>query len=127
MATTSSQPYLLRAIYQWIIDNDLTPYMLVDASINDVVVPRQYIENHKIILNVAPRAVTNLELGNEQVWFDARFGGSPMHVEFPVVAVLAIYAKENGQGMVFNENRPPPDSPDEQPTKSARPSLRVVK
>ncbi len=127
MATTSSQPYLIRAIYQWIIDNDLTPYLLVDASNDDVVVPRHYIENHKIILNVAPRAVTNLELGNEQVWFDARFAGNPMHVQFPVLAVLAIYAKENGQGMVFNEHRPPPDTPDDSPSKPARPSLRVVK
>ncbi|MBI3562697.1 MAG: ClpXP protease specificity-enhancing factor [Gammaproteobacteria bacterium] len=124
--TTSSQPYLIRAIYQWIIDNDLTPYLLVDASNDDVVVPRKFVENDKIILNVAPRAVSNLELGNEQVWFDARFGGNPMHIQFPIHAVLAIYARENGQGMVFNDKRPP-SSPDDNPTKPTRPALRVVK
>lgn len=123
---TSSQPYLIRAVYQWILDNSLTPYLVVDASNDDVVVPRQFVENSKIILNIAPRAVTNLDLGNDVVNFDARFSGTPMHVQFPVPAVLAIYAKENGQGMVFNDKRPP-NSPDDEPSKPARPTLRVVK
>lgn len=126
MPISSSQPYLLRAIYQWIIDNDMTPYLLVDAHGSDVIVPRQYIENGKIILNIAPRAVNVLELGSEYVGFNARFAGQPMQVTIPVNAVLAIYAKENGQGMVFNETRPP-NTPDDTPTKPLRPNLRVVK
>jgi stringent starvation protein B len=127
MAMTSSQPYLLRGLYQWIIDNDMTPYVLVDANEPDVHVPRQFIEKGKIILNMAPRAVTNLELGNELICFDARFSGQPMHVQFPIEALLAIYSKENGQGMVFNDKRTSPTTPDDTPTKPTRPNLRVVK
>jgi stringent starvation protein B len=113
----SSQPYLLRAIYEWIIDNDLTPYLLVDASNDDVFVPHKYVDNGKIVLNIAPRAVDNLELSNEHVLFDARF-----------TAVLAIYAKENGQGMVFNETPGGDEPPPEQgPSKPRKPSLKVVK
>ncbi len=123
MDLSPNQPYLLRAIYEWIVDNDLTPYLLVDASNDDVHVPRQYVENGKIVLNIAPRAVNNLELRNESVNFNARFSGKPMDVIFPIDAVLAIYAKENGQGMVFSEgddNEPSPPKPD-------KPSLRIVK
>ena len=128
MDLTPSQPYLLRAIYEWIIDNNLTPYLLVDVANDDVIVPRQYVDNGKIVLNIAPRAVDNLELSNEDVLFDARFEGKAMQVSFPVTSVLAIYAKENGQGMVFNEttdgNEPPP-KPDNK--KSGKPRLKVVK
>lgn len=124
MDLTPSQPYLLRAIYEWIVDNDLTPYLLVDASNDDVHVPRQYVENGKIVLNIAPRAVNNLELSNENVNFNARFSGKAMDVIFPVDSVLAIYAKENGQGMVFSEgdggDEPPPPKPE-------KPKLRIVK
>ena len=122
MDLSPSQPYLLRAIYEWIVDNDLTPYLLVDASNDDVHVPRQYVENGKIVLNIAPRAVNNLELSNEKVNFNARFSGKAMDVIFPVGAVLAIYAKENGQGMVFGEadQEPTPPKPD-------KPNLRIVK
>lgn len=126
MQLTSSQPYLLRAIYEWIVDNDLTPYILVDAGHADVQVPRQFVENGKIVLNIAPRAVNNLQLNNEQVLFDARFSGQPMQVMLPITAVLAIYAKENGQGMVFNENEHPTD-PDPEPTDPDKPKLRLVK
>lgn len=124
MQLTSSQPYLLRAIYEWIVDNSLTPYILVDASNDDVQVPRQFVENGKIVLNIAPRAVNNLQLSNEQVLFDARFSGQPMQVMLPMSAVLAIYAKENGQGMVFNESNEPPEPEPEGPDK---PKLRLVK
>ena len=129
MAMTSNHPYLLRGLYQWIVDNDMTPYLLVDDSEPDVQVPRQFVEKGKIILNIAPRAVTGLELGNESIWFDARFSGKPMRVQFPIGAVLAIYSKENGQGMVFNDNRTPPPTttPGGTPTKPTRPTLRVVK
>lgn len=126
MQLTSSQPYLLRAIYEWIVDNSLTPYILVNASHDNVQVPRQFVENDKIVLNIAPRAVNNLQLNNEQVLFDARFSGQPMQVMLPISAVLAIYAKENGQGMVFNENEQPTD-PDPEPTDPDKPKLRLVK
>jgi len=128
MELTPSQPYLLRAIYEWIVDNDLTPYLLVDASNDDVLVPRQYVDNGKIVLNIAPRAVENLELSNDHVLFEARFEGKSMRVNFPITSVLAIYAKENGQGMVFNEttggDEPPPGPGSKKPRK---PDLKVVK
>ncbi len=123
MELTPSQPYLLRAIYEWIVDNELTPYLLVDASNDDVQVPRQYIENGKIVLNIAPRAVSNLELKNELVQFNARFSGQAMDVFFPTQSVLAIYAKENGQGMVFNDG----NDTEPEPPKPSKPSLRLVK
>jgi len=124
MDLSPNQPYLLRAIYEWIIDNDLTPYLLVDASNDDVHVPRQYVDNGKIVLNIAPRAVNHLELSNESVNFNARFSGKSMDVVFPIDAVLAIYAKENGQGMIFNEKEGD-DEPN--PPKPDKPSLRIVK
>lgn len=125
---TSSRPYLLRALYEWIVDNDLTPYILVDAFIEGVDVPEQFIQDGKIILNVAPHAVEHMELGNTELSFAARFSGAPVSISVPVVAVMAIYAKENGQGMVFNDDDPqqpvPPDDPSEPPK---RPALKVVK
>lgn len=129
MQLTSSQPYLLRAIYEWIVDNSLTPYILVDANQEDVQVPLQFVEDGKIVLNIAPRAVSNLQLTNEQVLFNARFSGQPMQVNLPMPAVLAIYAKENGQGMVFNESHEPtdPDPSDPKPTDPDRPKLHLVK
>jgi stringent starvation protein B len=124
---TPSQPYLLRAIYEWIVDNDLTPYMLVNAENEASHVPHQYVENGKIVLNLGPEAVNDLQMANDYIDFNARFSGKAMNVSFPVSAVLAIYAKENGQGMVFNESddeNPPPESG---PGKSGRPSLKLVK
>lgn len=124
---SSSRPYLLRAIYEWILDNDLTPYLLVDATHEDAHVPTQYIEDGKIVLNIAPRAITNLEISNDYVGFDARFTGKAMQVSFPTMSVLAIYARENGKGMVFNENEDqfpePPTTPGTDPTK---PKLKLV-
>jgi stringent starvation protein B len=128
---TPSRPYLIRALYEWIVDNGQTPYVLVDAEDEQVVVPRQFVDGGKIVLNINPSAVQNLELGNGFVELDARFSGTPMHVSVPVMSVLAIYARENGKGMVFTEeegggDEPPPDNtPDEDG--SRRPSLRVVK
>lgn len=128
---TSSRPYLLRAIYEWIVDNSLTPYLLVNAEVDGVVVPEQYIEDGKIILNVNPTAVQALELANAGVSFSARFSGASMDLYIPIHAVLAIYARENGRGMVFNDeldgSEPPePDGsgPDEAPKK---PALKLVK
>ncbi|MGA7799769.1 MAG: ClpXP protease specificity-enhancing factor [Gammaproteobacteria bacterium] len=125
---TPSRPYLIRAIHEWILDNDLTPYLLVNAEVTGVHVPQQFVEGGKIVLNISPQAVQGLSLGNDEVGFRARFSGAPMEVLAPVHAVLAIYAKENGRGMIFTEEdgQPPPDAPS--PTKSSgRPSLKVVK
>ena len=123
---TSSQPYLLRAIFEWIVDNDMTPYILVNADMEDTHVPLQYVENGKIVLNLAPQAVNDLQLTNEFVMFNARFSGKSMEVSFPITAVLAIYAKENGQGMVFSDSdddQPPPDDSN----KDKKPNLTLVK
>jgi stringent starvation protein B len=128
MEMTSSRPYLIRAIYQWIVDNGLTPYILVDASDEEMVIPRQYVEDGKIVLNIAPMAIRNLTLGNDEISFNARFGGQPMEIAIPVSYVLATYARENGQGMMFQEEegKPPPSSGGDGKD-SGRPSLRVVK
>ena len=137
----SSRPYLIRAIYEWIVDNDLTPYLLVNAEAPNVTVPEQYIQDDRIILNVSPNAVRDLDLSNDWVMFSARFGGVSMEVSVPPSAVLAVYAKENGRGMVFSDDdevleddtdtgtEPPDDNPPEPPAPSGkgRPSLRVVK
>ncbi len=123
----SSRPYLIRAIYQWIVDNGTTPHLLVDASLYGVRVPREYVENEKIILNIGPMAAHGLQLGNEQIDFSARFAGKSCHVSVPVQAVLAIYARENGQGMVFNEERRKDPQAGAGKEKPRKPHLRVVK
>lgn len=137
---TSSKPYLIRAIYQWLVDNHLTPYLMVDADFPDVLVPEHFIEDGKIVLNVAPQAVGNLQLGNEALEFDASFSGVITHIYIPTKSVMAIYAFENGKGMVFNEDEgedevtgggdtdgdhPPPK--DDGPHPKGRPSLKIVK
>lgn len=125
---TPSRPYLLRAVYQWIVDNDCTPYLLVDAEREGVHVPRQHVKDGKIILNIAPRAVQGLQCGNELIEFHARFGGQPMHIQVPVMAALAIYASENGRGMIFPDEDEDHDSgPEPGPDKPSRPQLKVVK
>ncbi|MDP5136669.1 ClpXP protease specificity-enhancing factor [Rheinheimera baltica] len=98
---TANRPYLLRAFYEWIVDNSCTPYLVVDATANGVKVPTQFIQNGQIVLNVLPSAVGNLQLGNDAITFNARFGGQPFALFIPVSAVLAIYARENGAGTVF--------------------------
>jgi stringent starvation protein B len=122
---TSLKPYLLRSIYEWIIDNNLTPHLLVDASHPHAVLPEDYIDDGKIVLNMRPEAIQSLSLGNTTVEFNTRFNGQSMHIIAPVPAVLAIYAKENGKGMVFDqeedEDEPPPEN------KPPRSHLRVVK
>lgn len=127
---TSTRPYLLRALYEWIVDNNMTPYLLIDAEHADVHVPSQYIENGRIVLNVSPSAVRELDLGNDGVLFSARFSGKPFEVSVPMTAVKAIYAQENGRGMVFSEEDgpedTPPSPPDEHPGKG-KPSLKLVK
>jgi stringent starvation protein B len=100
---TSHRPYLLRALYAWIADNDMTPHLLVDASRPGVQVPAFAVNDGKVVLNVAARAVASLEIGNDAITFTARFGGVSHHVWVPVTAVLAIYARETGQGMALPE------------------------
>jgi len=127
---TPTRPYLLRALYEWIVDNGCTPHLLVEAQGDDVRVPRQYVENGVIVLNVSPSAVKGLTLGNERITFSARFGGTPYAIDVPVSAVQAIYARENRQGIVLGDAAsaaakadPPVDSA---PTTRA-PHLTIVK
>lgn len=122
---TSSRPYLMRAVYEWIVDNNMTPYMLVNAQLPNVHVPQEHVSNGKIILNIAPEAVQNLNMAGDEVGFHARFGGKPMHVRVPITAALAIYARENGRGMVFNDDEDP--TPEPSKDKPSGPQLRVVK
>ena len=98
---TARRPYLLRAFYDWLLDNQLTPHLVVDINQPGVMVPLEYARDGQIVLNIAPRAVGNLELGNDEVRFNARFGGVPRQVNVPIAAVLAIYARENGAGTMF--------------------------
>lgn len=95
------RPYLLRAFYEWLLDNQLTPHLVVDVTLPGVHVPMEYARDGQIVLNIAPRAVGNLELANTEVHFNARFGGVPRQVCVPMAAVLAIYARENGAGTMF--------------------------
>jgi stringent starvation protein B len=106
------RPYLLRAMHEWISDNGWTPHLVVDAGFKGVEVPRQFVQDGKIVLNVSWSATDRLQLGNEDVSFGARFGGSSMQVRVPVAAVLALYARETQQGMIFaEEDGAPPDGP----------------
>lgn len=134
---TSNRPYLIRAMYEWIGDNGLTPYLLVDAGSPGVQVPTSAVRDGKVVLNVAARAVSQLELGNQSIHFLARFGGVSQLVEFPVTAVQAIYAQETGQGMMMPPEsadgegvEPPPESDPPAPQEPAArrgAHLRVVK
>lgn len=103
-AMTSNRPYLLRALYEWINDNNLTPYILADATNPDVLVPKSSVKDGKVVLNIAMRAVASLDMGNEAVSFSARFSGASQSIYIPVSAIIAIYAQETGQGMML-----PPD------------------
>lgn len=126
---TSNRPYLVRALYEWISDNSLTPYLLVDAAVEQVRVPPGAAKDGRVILNIAARAVTKFEISNESIDFHARFGGVSQAVHVPMSAVLAVYAQENGQGMMFSADNnpadpPPAPQPDEPPKRT---HLRVVK
>jgi stringent starvation protein B len=129
----SRRPYLLRALHEWISDSNCTPHIVVDAGVAGVEVPRQYVQDGKIVLNVSWSATGQLQLGNDELQFNGRFGGVSMHVRIPVSAVLAIYARETGQGMIFTEDdapQPPQPEPEPQPPKDAgagRARLKVVK
>jgi len=150
---TDKKPYMMRAIYEWIADNGLTPYMVVQADLPGVQVPEQFVQDGKITLNIAERSVQSLNLGNDDVMFSATFGGQLEYVRVPCGAVAALFARENGQGMAFEvqstemlaaEAKKPlesvdtdesdtdnkPDGPDDNGPSSGskkRPSLKVVK
>ena len=137
-----NRPYLLRAFFDWIVDNDCTPHIIVDAHHPMVAVPQEFVKDGQIVLNIAPRAVTNLSLDGDDVQFSARFNGMPVDIYVPIAGVLGIYAQENGQGMVFDKedsHEPPPPAPLPSAPKMVKssdakdksikpkPSLRVVK
>lgn len=143
---TPSKPYIMRALYEWIVDNECTPYMLVAAEAPGVVVPEGFAEQGQLVLNLSPSAVRNFVMGNEAVSFEARFSGVPHQLFVPLYAVLAVYAQENGQGMFFEPEEPPEEFVDEvdepllaeqaadmeeetplPPRPSGRPGLRIVK
>lgn len=126
----SSRPYIMRALYEWIVDNDFTPYVLVDASMVDVMVPQQFVKDSQIVLNISPDAVVDLSISNQAVAFNGRFGGIATDVFVPISAVVGIYARENGQGMVFDPEEviaSPDDTPPEPDKPEKRPSLKIVK
>lgn len=129
---TSSRPYLLRALYEWILENECTPYIVVNAYASGVQVPQEFVKDGQIILNISPAAVHALQMNNDAIDFNGRFSGIPTPVFVPISAVMGIYARENGQGMVFESEPqapdPEPTSPEDKPGKpGSRPALRVVK
>ncbi|MGE8564650.1 MAG: ClpXP protease specificity-enhancing factor [Acinetobacter bohemicus] len=101
---TPTRPYLARAIYEWICDNNLTPHLLVDATQPNTMVPEQFIQDGQIVLNLAPHAVHKLNMSNNIITFSARFGGVSRDIYIPLNAVIGIYARENGQGLFFDPN-----------------------
>ncbi len=137
---TSNRPYLIRALFEWILDNGMTPHLLVDAEHPGATVPREFVEEGRIVLNVAPSAVNGLVIGNDLISFSARFGGVARQVELPPRAVLGLYARENGHGMLFPDDEPDtelsdateaaepePTAADGKDKKPDRPALRIVK
>ena len=131
---TSTRPYLLRAFHEWIVDNDMTPYIVIDAESPTVNVPRQYVEEGKIVLNISPLAAEELVVTNYRIEFEASFGGVIEKISAPLRTVLAIYARENGRGMIFSDDEPEDEPPptgglDDQGNSGAasKPKLRIVK
>lgn len=130
---TPRRPYMVRAVYDWILDNQLTPFLVVDAEIPGCQLPWEFVQDGQIVLNITPTAVANLVIGNDQLTFNARFSGKPHQVFVPMAAVLALYARENGAGSLF-EHEPGYDQiedlsepePETAP-KPAAPHLKVVK
>jgi len=127
----STRPYLIRAIYEWCADSGLTPYLAVRVN-DQTQVPTAYVKEGEIVLNLSPDAVRDLELGNDIITCSGRFGGAPFDLMVPVATVIGIFAKETGQGLVFQPGDPgmPPggDGADhEPPPKSSKPQLKIVK
>lgn len=126
------EPFLIRAFYDWILSNDHTPLIMVNAEANDVMVPQQNVTDGKITLNINPVATDNLEINNKSIFFNTRFNGAHTEIFVPLSAVMAIYSRETGQGMVFNPggnvppNVPTPNGPPTPNTKKEKPKLRIV-
>jgi len=138
MAMTSSRSYLVKALYEWILDNNCTPHILVYADAEGVDVPRAHVQNGQIVLNIAPTAVVNLMMDHEAISFNARFSGKSTDIYVPMQAVMGIVTRENGQGMMFDFMEPPPppkNSPDIVDARQvtdirkgkSKPTLKVVK
>ena len=126
----STKPYLIRAIRDWALDNSFTPQILVDTTVNGVRVPNSYVTDGQIVLNIADQAVEKLQMGNEVLSFAARFNGRPHNVDVPIESVLAIFARENGQGIFFKEpdGSPGPAGKEEKDSdKPPKPNLKLVK
>jgi stringent starvation protein B len=130
--TTSSRPYLIRALYEWINDNGLTPYIVVNTQLQNVAVPKKYISDGKIVLNISSDAACDLAISNREMEFYASFSGISYHLVIPIEAVMVIYAQENGLGMVFGDEPggdSPPDSKyskkEKQPAKKRH--LKIIK
>ncbi|AOA59256.1 ClpXP protease specificity-enhancing factor [Acinetobacter larvae] len=135
---TPTRPYLARAIYQWVCDNNLTPYLLVDATVAYTDVPTQFVKDGQIVLNIAPHAVHQMQMSNDAIHFSARFSGVSTNIYVPFAAVLGIYARENGQGLFFDpeeyqhiqaqentlESNTATTDTEEQPKK--KPTLRIL-
>jgi len=128
---TPLKPYLVRSLYEWILENGMTPYLLVDANYEGVIVPRAYVSDERIILNTHPSAVQNWVLDNEAVSFSARFSGVSENLYVPISAILAAYTKENGKGMMFDDqfedDVPPEPNPISVNTETKKPVLKIVK
>ena len=118
---TPLNPYLIRSIYEWILDNDCTPHLLVNANAQDVLVPVEHVQDGQIILNVTPGAVQELRMDNDSVSFQCRFGGAPYQVFLPIPSILGVYARENGRGMML-QVEDIDDEVEPTPTPPARPS-----
>ncbi len=117
--TTAVAPYLIRAYHQWMEDSGLTPHILVNCKDTDVSVPKQFIQDDKIVLNIGTSATSGLDLSNEQITFKARFDGKPFSVVVPAQAVVSIYATESGEGMFFGGQ-------EEAPKKGPKPDLKIL-
>lgn len=132
MTMTSNKPYLIRAIYDWIVDNDFTPYLLVNSEFAGVEVPQEHVNGGRIVLNISPKACRGLHLENDRIVFTTRFSGQATQIFLSPAAVLAIYAKENGRGMEFAEEEgggpasPPATTASDKKTRS-KPALKLVK
>ena len=126
---TSSKPYLVRALYEWILDNDNTPYILVDTSSDQLMIPSGIASDGKVVLNLSPSAVHNLEMNNEYVSFSARFSGVAEQIHVPISSLLAIYARGNGEGMMFPAEEGEGDSVSSGngTEKPKAPTLKVIK
>ena len=125
----SSVPYLLRAINEWILDNGCTPYLILDAAVNDTSVPMEYVKDGQIVLNISTAAIRDLVIGDDHIAFSGRFGGVPHEIYAPMKAVMGIVAKENGEGMWFprEESEPEPPPPPKPAKSKGPPDLKVIK